>query len=282
VNPWQGLNRFLQVVWQSIRASARIKTWTPFLLYGFLQVVLAAWLYVSVRPPLTDFTHLLPQFVIPDGFFSYPVHLLYIPSVLYNKLMVPAGLFFESLLMAAATWVFVRYAMQKPLPGLSLSLTEVRFGYPQYILFWLLNYLLLLGYRYVFDLAFGDLWLGYERRRMLLDIANLGVGAALNALLAYATVIVVVERTAFGASLRRTLQAFGRHWFATLTIVVMGTLIVYPSGYLIQNAPKWIGRFNPEVTLAVLALSIVLGMLATYFMAASLCFWYLMHRPKST
>jgi hypothetical protein len=62
---------------------------------------------------------------------------------------------------------------------------------------------------------------------------------------------------------------------------MMGTLIVYPSGYLIQNAPKWLGRFNPEMMLAVLALSILLGMLATYFMAASLCFWYLMHRPKS-
>jgi hypothetical protein len=281
VNPWQGINRFLQVVWQSMRASARIKTWTPFLLYGLIQVLLAGWLYISVRPPWTDFTRLLPQFVIPEGFYSYPLHLLYIPSVLYNKLMIPAGLLLESLLMAAATWVFVRYAMQKPLPGLRLAIAEVRFGYGQYMLFWLLNYLLLLGYRYAFDQAFGDLWMGYERRRMLLDIANLGGGVALNALLAYATVIVVVERTAFGGSLKRTFQAFGRHWLATLTIVVLGTLMVYPSGYLISNAPKWIGRFNPEVMLAVLGLSIVLGMLATYFMAASLCFWYLMHRPKS-
>jgi hypothetical protein len=196
-------------------------------------------------------------------------------------MMVPAGLLIESILMAAATWIFVCHAMQKPLPGFRLSIVEVKFGYAQYMLFWLLNYLLLLGYRYAFDQAFGDLWIGFARRRLLLDFANLGGGAALNALLAYATVIVVVERSAFSESLKRTLRAFGRHWLATLTIVGVGTLIVYPSGYLIQNAPKWLGRFNPEVMLAVLVLSIFLGVLATYFMAASLCFWYLMHRPKS-
>ena len=258
MNPWQGINRFLQTIWDAIRAAVRVRTWTPFLLYLLLQLIILVLLYFAVRPPLTDLTRALPEFVIPPGFFSYPLHLLLIPLVLFNRLFVPLGLFAESLLMAAATWIFVRFALRESLPGLRQAIADVRFGYLQFILFWLLTYVLLLGYQYLFDLSLGDLWIGSVRRRMALDLAGLGGAAALNSLLAYSTIVIILERTGFWGTLKGSLKAFGRHWLATLSIVGAGTLMLYPSSYLMQNAPDWIGRFSGMQTTDPLASAWVL------------------------
>ena len=96
----------------------------------------------------------------------------------------------------------------------------------------------------------------------------------------YSTAIIVTERTTFLQSLGRTVEFFGRHWLSTLCIVGFGTLILLPSNLLMQRAHEWIGRFNPEVMMAVLGFSMISTMLAYYLMASVLCFWYLMHRPS--
>jgi hypothetical protein len=218
-------------------------------------------------------------FMLPADFFSYPMHLILLPSVFYSKwLMIPVGALLESVLVAAATLMFVRFAARDLVPGFREALREVRFSYLQFVLFWLINFFLLWGYSELYHLTLGDLWLGFGRRRAALAAVNVGLSILINGLLAYTTVIIVTERTRFGETLARSLGAFGRHWFATLTIVAIGTGIVWPFQKALQRAPEWIGRFNPEVMLAVLGASALAAVLATYLMAAALAFWYLMHR----
>ena len=256
----------------------RLRTWAPFVLYLCLQLAVVVLLYLGVRPPLNAWLQALPDWLLPEGFFSYPAHLLLIPSLLYNRAMLPMGLFLESLLQAAATWIFLRYALAERLPGLRSAIAEVKFGYAQFVVLWLANYVLLRGSSELFNLAVGDLWLGFARRRAALDLVHVMTGAVFNSLLAYGTVVILMERTSLGATLIGALRAFGRHWLATCTTVFAGTLLSLPLARLLENAPDWISRFNPEVVLAVTGLSLLTGALASYWVSAVLTFWYLLHR----
>ena len=282
MNAWQGINQFLLTYREAFAAMGRTRIWAPFAVLLVIQAGLLALLYFGVRPPLTDFLRLGMGFVLPEGFFSYPMHLLLLPSVFYSKpLMILVGVAFEAILLGAATLMFVRFAARDVVPGLPTALREVRFGYIQFALFWLLNFLLLWGYSELYHLTLGDLWIGFARRRAALEALNVGLSVLINSLLAYSTVIIVTERTRFGETLARTVREFGRHWFATIAMVAIGTAIVWPFQKLLVKAPEWIGRFNPEVMLAAIGASAVSGLLATFLMAAALTFWYLLHRRTS-
>jgi len=280
VNPWQGINRFLLAYREALVAMTRRRTWSPFFTLFLVQIVLAVWLYLSVRPPFVDFLRAWPESVIPPQFFGYPLHMLLLPSVLYGRILVPFGALLESAMLAAATLVFIQFAQRQALPGLGAALRGIRFGYWQFVAFWVLNFALILGLRALFEMTVGDLWIGFARRRMALEAAQIGLSVVVNGLIAYSTVIIVTERTTFLQTLGRAVEFFGRHWFSTLCIVGFGTLILLPSNLLMQRAHEWIGRFNPEVMMAVLGFSMISAMLAYYLMASVLCFWYLMHRSS--
>jgi hypothetical protein len=149
------------------------------------------------------------------------------------------------------------------------------------VLLWGLNYLLLWGTNELFNLAVGDLWLGFARRRAALDLVHLLLGAVVNSILAYATVVIVMERTALGDTLRLALRSFRRHWFATCATVFAGTLITLPFARLLETAPSWIARFNPEVVLVVTCGSLLAGAIASYLVLSVLTFWYLLHRSRA-
>ena len=276
MNPWQGTNQYLLVVSRAFRAMLNLRAWLPFLAYALAQGLVMILLYLGVRPPLNALFAAMPKSLVPPAFFSYPTHLLMIPALLYNRAMIPLGLLLESLLTAAGTWVFVRYARRQPLPGLGRALAEVRFGYLQFMCFWLASFVLLQGSTWLFNLAFGDLWVGFARRRALLELVHLGVGAFFNSLLAYATIVIVVEKTALGATWTRSLAVFRRHWLATIFTVLLGTLLTVPLGRLLETSPDWIGRFHPEVVLVVTGLTLLCGALVSFLVTAILTFWYLM------
>jgi hypothetical protein len=282
VNPWQGVNRFLLTYREALAAMGRARIWTPFLLYLGVQAIVLGLLVLAVRPPFVDFFASLPRFVIPEPFFSYPLHFLLLPSVYFAKVSTPFGALIESLLVAAATVMFVRFfADRDTVPRLGRALTEVRHAYPLFVAFWVLNYLLLLGYGQLFDATLGDLWIGYGRRRMVLEAGRIGLSALINSFLAYSTVIIVTERTSFLQTLGRSLRFFGRHWLATFCFVVVASLLLWPLGKAMQQAPEWIGRFNPEVMLALVGASVLWGTIMTFVLTAVLCFWYLLHRPTT-
>jgi hypothetical protein len=281
MNSWQRLNQYLLVISRAFGAMLRLRTWTPFLLYLLAQAVLGGVLYFGVRPPLNGFFYALPDYLVPPGYFSYPMHLLLIPSLLYNQAMLPLGLLLESLLQAAATWMFVRYALSEPVPALGSALRRVRFGYGQFVLIWLLNYALVKGSSVLFGLAFDDLWVGFARRRAALEMAQVVMGSIFNSLLAYATIVIVVERTPLAETLRLALQSFKRYWLVTFVTVLACTLFTVPFGKLLASAPTWIAKFNPEVILAATGLALLAGTLASYLVTAILSFWYLMHKARS-
>jgi hypothetical protein len=282
VNPWQGINRFLLTYREALAAMRRFRIWSPFLLYLVVQLVVIGVLALAVRPPFVDFFARLPHFVIPEAFFSYPLHFLLLPFVYFRVLSVPLGALFESFLVAAATLMFVRFfADRGTVPGIGRALAHVRSGYLLFVAFWVLNYLLLLGYHYLFDATLGDLWVGYGRRRMLLDTSEIALSVLINSLLAYTTVIIVTERASFLHTLTRSLRFFGRHWLATLCFVGIARVLMWPFGWFLQQAPEWIGRFNPEIMLLVMGADVLWGTIMTFVLTAVLCFWYLLDRQTA-
>jgi hypothetical protein len=282
LNPWQGINQFLLTYREAFAAMGRIRTWAPFGLFFLVQMALLALLYFGVRPPFTDTLRLGLGFVLPESFFSYPMHLLIIPAVFYSKpLMILLGASLEAVLLGAATLMFVRFAARDLVPGLSKALREVRFGYLQFAIFWLVNFALLWGYSELYQLTLGELWIGFERRRAALQALNFGLSVLINCVLAYSTVIIVTEGARIGETLVRTVKTFGRHWFATIMIVAIGSGIVWPFQNWLLDAPNWIGGFNPEVMLAAIGINALVALLATYLMTAALTFWYLLHRRTS-
>lgn len=275
---WQLLNHYLHTWGRASSAMLRVLTWTPFLLILLVQLVAVAVLYFGVRPPWSGLLQALPDWLVPAAFFDYPAHLLLLPSVLYNRIMPIPGLLLESLLQAAATWMFVRHARAQSIPGLGSALSEVKWGYGQFLLFWLVNFLLLRGFGELFGWAIGDLWAGYSRRRLVLDVVRMGLGAVMNSLLAYSTVVIVLERTKPLATLSLSLRVAVGRGLATCVTVLAGTLLTWPFSLLLSRAPEWMGRFNPEVIVLITVLSLLASMVASYLVTAVLTFWYLLHR----
>ena len=278
MSSWQLLNHYLHTWGRAFAAMLRVLTWTPFVVLLLVQLALVALLYFGVRPPLSGVLRSLPDWFLPASFFDYPSHLLLLPSVLYNRLLPIVGLFLESLLQAAATWIFVRHARSQSLPGLGPAISEVKWGYGQFLLFSLLNFLLLRGYGELLSWAIGDFWAGYSRRQIALEFLQTVVGAALNSVLAYCTVVIVVERTRPLATLALSLRTAFRRGFATWATVFAGTILTWPFSLMLTRAPEWIGRFNPEVVVLLTVLSLMATTVASYLVTSVLTTWYLLHR----
>jgi hypothetical protein len=255
----------------------RIRIWAPFLVYAVVQGLLLAWVFLGVRSPFADFFKGPLSFMVPPGFFSYPMHLLILPQVFY-RILIPFGALLESLLMASATWIFVFYFQNRPLPGLRKALSDVKFGFGQFVVFWLISFLLLYAYQLAFDATLGGLWIGYGKRRMALEAANVAMAVLVNSLIAYATIIILAERTKLGGTLVRALRAFGRHFIATVLFVGFSSLLVYPVNFILQQAGSWISRFNPEVMLFIMGANILVGSLAAFLATGVLTLWYLLQR----
>lgn len=281
MNSWQLLNQYLFQWGRALGAMFRPRTWTPWLVLLLIQGALLSLLYFGARPPLDAMLRWMPGWILPAGFFDYPTHFLLMPAVLYNRLLPIAGLLVESLLQAAATLTFIRYARGQSLPGLGEAVSEVRANYLQLALFWLMNHLLLRGFSELFNLTVGDLWTGYARRRFLLEVVQFLCTAAVNSVLAYTTVVIVLERTAPGATLRQALRTFVRHPLATWMTVVAGTLLTVPFSMALSSSSQWVRDFHPEVVAFVLAGSLVASIFASYLVVAVLTSWYLVHRRSN-
>lgn len=278
MNSWQLLNQYLFQWGRALGAMFRLRTWAPWGVLLLVQGALLSLLYFAVRPPLSGMLRSTPTWILPPGFFDYPTHLLLLPAVLYNRLLPVAGLLVESLLQAAATWIFIRHARGQSLPGLCAAVSEVRASYAQLVLFWLLNHALLIGSGALFDLAVGDLWSGYSRRRFALDVAQFLLTATVNSVLAYSTAVIVLERTSPRATLRHTLRALLRHPLATWTTVLAGTLLTVPFSLALGSASEWIRDFHPEVVILILSGSLLASVIASYLVVAVLTSWYLVYR----
>jgi hypothetical protein len=280
LNVWQRINRFLLTYRTTFAAMGRGRVWVPFFCYFALQALVLAWVYLGVRPPMTDFFRLVLGFVVPDAYFHYPGHLALLPVVFY-RLLIPFGLFGESLLMAAATWIFIRHFQKDALPGLGASIGQVRFGYPQFIILWLVGFGLLYAWQWGYQATLGDLWIGFQRRRMALEGVREFGKVAVNALFAYATVVILVERTRLGATLTRSVRTFGKHVIATLAFVGLSSLLVYPTNYVLQHADIWFGKFNPEVMVLILLANLLIGSVAAFLVTGVLTLWYLVERQPA-
>jgi hypothetical protein len=278
MDSWRLLNQYLLVWGRAFQALARPRTWTPFGLWLLVQGALLWFLYAGVRPPIRHLLEALPGWIVPAGFFSYPTHLLLLPSVLYNRFLPVPGALVESLLNAAATWIFVRYALGQSPSGWRSAVSEVRQAYGQLVLLWILNYALLRGFMELSNLALGDLWLGFGRRRAALESVQFLAAAAVNSLLAYSTVVIVLERSGTARTLRLAWRTLLRHPLSTWVTVVVGMLLTVPFSLVLGSAPEWIGRFHPEVVLLVTGASLLAGTLASYLVVAVLTFWYALHR----
>jgi len=277
VNAWQKIGQFFLTYRSVFAAMRRVRVWLPFVLYALIEVLLLTWVYFGVRPPFVDFFRGPLSFVVPSGFFHYPVHMLVLPQVFY-RLLIPFGAVFESLLMAAATWVFVSYFQNRPLPGLSKALSEVKFGFGQFVLFWVISFALLYAYQYLADATLGGLWIGYARRRMAVEAVTVAGSVLMNCLVAYSTIVILAERSRVGSTLMISLRTFGRHFISTFLFVGISALIVYPMNFVLQQAGTWIGRFNPEVMVLVLGANILVGTLAAFLATGVLTLWYLLQR----
>lgn len=277
MNAWQRINQFLLTYRNAIAAMGRVRIWIPFVVYALIQLALLGLVYLGTRPPFVDFFRGPMNFVVPAGFFHYPTQFLTLPFVFY-RLLIPLGAVGESLLMAAATWIFMRHFQSRALPGLGQALGDVRFGFLQFILFWILGAGLLFGWQFVFQATLGDMWVGFGKRRLALQMGNELMKVIFNGLLAYSTVIIIAERSSLWGTLLRSLRTFGRHATATIAFVALSSLLLFPTQYLIYNAGSWLGRFNPEVIVLVLVANVIVGSLSAFLVAGVLTLWYLLNR----
>lgn len=274
MNPWQKFVQFLLTFRHAFASMRRGRLWIPFLLYALVEVLLVAVVYFGVRPPLADFFAGPLSFMVPDAFFHYPAHLALLPAVFY-RLLIPFGALLESLLIAAATLMFIRHIKRESVPATGSAVSEVKFGYWQFVIFWVLTFALLYAFQTLYGGATGQLWAGYAKRRAAVGVGEFIGSTFFNALLAYATAIIVYERTSLWRTLVRSLRVFFDSPVYTFCFVLFGSLLTYPLATIMGDAADWMGRFNPEVMLLLVFANIVLGVIASFVGAATLAFWYI-------
>jgi hypothetical protein len=280
VGLWQKFVYVFVAYIEAIKAMRRGRLWQPFLLYLLIEFSVVGLLYFGVRPGLAAVFSGPLSFAIPARFFHYPDHLLLLAPVTF-RMLIPFGALLESLLVAAGTLMFVSHFQGQAIPSTAGSIAEVKPKYIQFVLFWLITFALLYGYQMLFGSLTKDLWTGFAKRRMAVEFADIGLSSVINALLAYTTVVIVIGRTSVAQTIQRALRMFRRNFFSTCTFVFVSTLLVFPLNATLRNAGGWMGRFNPEVLLLVVAGSLVAAAVSTFLLVGLLTFWYLQYREAT-
>ncbi len=228
------------------------RLWPPFLLYMVLMLLLV-WAVAGMYSPLVSGVMVpLATWLTDENVQHYPQHLGLVPYV-FERLRIVASLLVESVLIGAACIMFAAW-WRREKEGFAGAFRRAMKKYPQVVLIWLVNFVLIYLLFEFLPGLFADFVRGSPRRQIALFVGLYGLSVLLTSLFIYVFPYLLLRGKGLLASFTSGFALFFRNFFTTIFLVGLPQLFILPLIYSLQNTGRIIEKFTPELVVWLTAL----------------------------
>lgn len=263
----QSINEFINVILLSLKNINRWKVWGALSIILIVHFILLLIHYKFYSPMffglISTWTQIDPK--LAEGFMHYPGHFLLMPFYFeWSKLIV--GIFYEGWILGTAAYVYYRISR----PGVEMIQGSKLKLFLNLSVGWvIINGLVLLVNFYVPSL-FTDFVHNAPRRQMALNYLFMpGLYCIVLAAFYYTLPVIAIYRVNVLKAIWFSFKMFASRPFFTYFIVVVVMTIPIIVSFALNNQQVIVQKFNPELIVWVMALSIFTEFIGNFFWIAT-------------
>ncbi len=260
----------------------------PIAIAGLIKGIVLTLLYYYPRPPLLKIAGPLLTYYHRAHYLHYPANFIFL-NKFNNHLNLVLGIILVSFFSGWAVYLINNQITKKPLElgqGFKAALSR----YFSLVMVWLIVMAIAIGlfkgegillrkYFAGHPLLFG---LNFKQAVHFLIYFNVFLSAIINTIFAYAIPAIMLEKKGFLKGIIRSLALMKALCLTTFIVIFVPSLVNLPITLLKYNLPKLMLKFFPEVTMIILALSIVLVFIIDAVVLTSVTTLFVLNRETET
>ncbi|HOW42817.1 MAG TPA: hypothetical protein P5110_04875 [Candidatus Omnitrophota bacterium] len=247
----------------------RPKVLWPFVIFAGIELSTLMLIYAAPRVPFNKLLAPPIRAFWGERFLHYPANFLLMPtlnSIVRNFLSV----FIASLLTGSAVYlIWALYKGKKP--SFSAALKQAGRKYSAFLAVVLLTIFLFFVVLKIMDFLLVKFFVAGHTSLLKMGpriwfgplkvIMNIFAGMLIQGVLVYAIPILAIGNDHFFKAIGKSCALFGKHFFKTLTLLVLPFLAYIPIVVLQYNSASLVDRFFPELILGICIVGILISSL---------------------
>jgi len=268
------LKRLIWLWAQCFKSMRNVKTFIPFLIYAFLQVILLHSLINFSQSPFSGLLVPMIQNLFGESALHYP-HFYLILSSLYSQMNLVISGLFGIILIGMATYLFaLNFKKHKSSLGEAFKTTMTK--YVVLFIIWILVSALILimiiGVPFILNKFLQPQYIVSR----IFDFVGLLMGMIVASIFAYTTVLVVVDRQKLFQAISNTFSIFIKNAGTSFILIAVPTAFYFPINYLSRRIDLLFSNYSPETIVTVLGIGILITFFSSYFQVGSITRFYLL------
>ena len=276
MNPVEQLNLTIWSWIEAFRSVRRRIYFIPLLVYLGTEALLFVWLWNFSHPAVSWFMAPLMKASFGLDALHYPANFLVFPE-LFGRMDIVLGLVWGSLLFGVATYLFARGFGGEEL-RLGQAFSRAARCYPKLLLSQIPGTVLAVGILFLAErhIGGGEALPGNTVR--LFRYGGLLLATVVQALFAFAMVLIVFEGAGLARALGQSVRLAGRNAIGAFLLVGVPMMLHYPTSLILRRAPLLVERGAPEVLAVVAGGDVLIGLVSNYLFLAGITRFYLASR----
>jgi hypothetical protein len=260
----------------------------PFLILGFIQLLILEFLYFIPRPPLSDVIGPIVRRLWSEAFLHYPLDLVLLPKLYYYAQIV-IYLIIGGFLAGVAVKLIASINSDSKIT-VGKAFKETLPSYVHILLNSILSFAVFLGLSQVYGLAVrralqirSEAGVFFWIKKVVIlgePYANFLIGIFVTALLAFVIPIIVIERKKFFAALFLNFKSLWRSFIFVFFIILLPTLLYVPILLLRSNINVLMDATVPDIQLWSIVLSIVVTLVIDAVVITAVTTYYLFKKES--
>ena len=270
------IGKLKRLIWlwiQCFKSMRNVKTFTPFLIYAIVQILLLYSLSNFSQKPFSNLLVPIIQKTFGDPALHYPNFYVILTSMFSQINIILSGSV-GIIFVGMATHLFaLNFKDRKTNLGEAFKSTIT--NYVVLFLIWVfvtaLTFLMIMGLPVILKKFFQpDYFLG-----RIFDMVGLLFGIIVTSMFCYTTVLVVVERKKLLKALSNAFSIFFTNAGTSFFLIAIPTVFYFPISYLSRRIDIIFSKYSPETIVTILAIGIFVTFITSYFQVGSITRFYL-------
>ncbi len=244
---------------------------TPFLIMGFLDLVLLAALYYASKPPVSpNFTPYIRS-LWGEKYLHYPANFLILPELFgYGKNML---MFVTGLLSSGVTIAVIFQILSNTEPDWKICISKTFNKYFAMFFIWAL----VMTANSIMVKFLGSFYIVFHSPKHIF-IAEFFAGTVAQTIFVYSIPAIIIENKKILASIKRTLFLVKEYPLISLAIILLPNMLLAPMYYLHFKMTYFMSALFPEITLWMLVMKVIMTTAIDFVITVSAALMLLMHR----
>ena len=260
----------------------------PLAIVGLIKGIILTLLYYYPRPPLLKIAGPLLTYYHRVHYLHYPANFIFLTK-LNNHLNLVLGIILVSFFSGWAVYLINNQIMKKPLElgqGFKAALAR----YFSLLMVWLIVMAIAIGLfkgegillRKYFAVHPVFLKFNFRQIVQMFIYINLLLASLINTIFAFAVPGIMLEKKGFFKSIIRSFRLMKTLFLPAFILVTVPSLLILPISLLKYNLPRLMLKFFPEVTMIILALSIVVVFIIDAVVLTSVTTLFVLNKETET